>query len=135
LGKAEASSKIDLEHIDFMKKHLRSTHVAAPGIAALMAACLTGVPAMAQMDLGPKTERTYGIGLPRDHASQLFKDEDYPVFALKPGQEAYQDIDGARMKKDVIAQEVAAKTKLAAGGPNGRVSTIVASGEADIGLQ
>lgn len=34
-----------------------------------------------------------------------------------------------------IAQEVAAKTKLAAGGPNGRVSTIVASGEADIGLQ
>jgi len=34
-----------------------------------------------------------------------------------------------------IAQEVAAKTKLAAGGPNGRVSTLVASGEADIGLQ
>ena len=34
-----------------------------------------------------------------------------------------------------IASEVAAKTKLAAGGPNGRVSTIVASGEADIGLQ
>ena len=34
-----------------------------------------------------------------------------------------------------IAQEVAAKTKLAAGGPNGRVSTIVANGEADIGLQ
>jgi molybdate transport system substrate-binding protein len=34
-----------------------------------------------------------------------------------------------------IAQEVAAKTKLAAGGPNGRVSTIVASGDADIGLQ
>jgi len=34
-----------------------------------------------------------------------------------------------------IAQEVGAKTKLATGGPNGRVSTIVASGEADIGLQ
>ena len=34
-----------------------------------------------------------------------------------------------------IAQEVAAKTKLAAGGPNGRVSTIVANGDADIGLQ
>jgi len=34
-----------------------------------------------------------------------------------------------------IAQEVAAKTRLAAGGPNGRVSTIVANGEADIGLQ
>jgi len=34
-----------------------------------------------------------------------------------------------------IAQEVGAKTQLATGGPNGRVSTIVASGEADIGLQ
>lgn len=34
-----------------------------------------------------------------------------------------------------IASEVAAKTKLAAGGPNGRVSTLVANGEAEIGLQ
>ena len=34
-----------------------------------------------------------------------------------------------------IAREVAAKTKLPAGGPNGRVSTIVENGEADIGLQ
>jgi hypothetical protein len=59
--------------------------------------------AMAQMDRGPKTEKTYGIGLPRDHASQLFSDTDFPVFPLKPGQEAYKDIDGARMKQDVIA--------------------------------
>ena len=58
---------------------------------------------MAQMDHGPKTEKTFGIGLPRDHASQLFADKDYPIFPLKPGQEAYKDIDGARMKKDVIA--------------------------------
>ncbi len=34
-----------------------------------------------------------------------------------------------------IASEVAAKTKLAAGGPNGRVSVLVSSGEAEIGLQ
>ena len=34
-----------------------------------------------------------------------------------------------------IATEVAAKTKLAAGGPNGRVSVLVSSGEAEIGLQ
>ena len=34
-----------------------------------------------------------------------------------------------------IANEVAAKTKLAAGGPNGRVSVLVSSGEAEIGLQ
>jgi len=31
-----------------------------------------------------------------------------------------------------VAQEVAAKTKLAAGGPNGRVSTLIVSGEAEI---
>jgi molybdate transport system substrate-binding protein len=34
-----------------------------------------------------------------------------------------------------IATEVAAKTKLAPGGPDGRVSTLVASGEAEIGMQ
>lgn len=34
-----------------------------------------------------------------------------------------------------IATEVAAKTKLAAGGPNGRVSTLIANGEAEIGFQ
>ena len=66
-------------------------------------AWLSIAPASAQMDRGPQVEKTYGIGLPRDHASQLFRDEDYPVFGLKAGQEAYRDIDGARMKKDVIA--------------------------------
>ena len=60
-------------------------------------------PAKAQMDHGPKTDKSYRIGLPRDHASQLFPDKDYPVFPLKPGQETYKDIEGARMKKDVIA--------------------------------
>jgi len=34
-----------------------------------------------------------------------------------------------------IAAEVTPKVKLAAGGPNGRVSVLVSSGEADIGLQ
>ena len=34
-----------------------------------------------------------------------------------------------------IASEVAAKTKLAAGGPSGRVSVLVSSGEAEIGMQ
>ena len=34
-----------------------------------------------------------------------------------------------------IAQEVAAKTKLAAGGPNGRVSTLIINGEAEIAFQ
>ena len=70
---------------------------------AVTISILVSSAAMAQMDHGPKTEKTFGIGLPRDHASQLFSDKDYPVFPLKPGQEAYRDIDGARMKKDVIA--------------------------------
>jgi len=34
-----------------------------------------------------------------------------------------------------IADQIAAKAKLAAGGPNGRVSVLVSSGEAEIGLQ
>ncbi len=34
-----------------------------------------------------------------------------------------------------IAAQVTPKVKLAAGGPNGRVSALVASGEAEIGLQ
>jgi molybdate transport system substrate-binding protein len=34
-----------------------------------------------------------------------------------------------------IATEIAAKTKYAAGGPNGRVSVLVANGEVEIGLQ
>jgi molybdate transport system substrate-binding protein len=34
-----------------------------------------------------------------------------------------------------IAEQMAAKSKLSAGGPNGRVSVLVASGQAEIGLQ
>lgn len=86
-----------------MKERSLPGHVTGARIVALMTAFLISTPAVAQMDIGPKTEKSYGIGLPRDHASQLFKDADYPVYALKPGQEAYKDIDGARMKKDVIA--------------------------------
>jgi Peptidase family M28 len=86
-----------------MKNHLPLGRFATATIALLFTALLTGTAAVAQMDRGPTTEKTYGIGLPRDHATQLFRDEDYPVFALKPGQEVYKNIDGARMKKDIIA--------------------------------
>src|ERR1700704_2227062 len=88
---------------DRMKKRSIWLQVVEVGTAALLTATLVTTVAMAQMDKGPNTERTYGIGLPRDRASQLFSDADYPVFPLKPGQEAYKDIDAARMKKDVIA--------------------------------
>jgi peptidase M28-like protein len=85
-----------------MKKRSRSTRAVVASIA-LVTSVMVGGAAVGQMDQGPKTEKTYGIGLPRDHTSQLFADKDYPVFPLKPGQEAYKDIDGGRMKKDVIA--------------------------------
>src|SRR4030095_5232404 len=85
-----------------MKKRSISRQGIAASIALMTAVLITSV-AVAQMDRGPKTDKIYGIGLPRDHASQLFSDRDYPVFPLKPGQEVYKDIDGTRMKKDVIA--------------------------------
>src|SRR5947209_19144669 len=78
-------------------------------IAALMIGVLAGSAAKAQMDHGPKTEKIYGIGLPRDHASQLCSDKDYPVFPPEAGEEAYKDIDGARIKKDVIALSQSAR--------------------------
>src|SRR6266498_3431802 len=88
------------------KDPMKNRWISRQGVGASIAALMTGIlaisVAMAQMDHGSKTEKIYGIGLPRDHASQLFSDKDYPVFPLKPGQEAYKDIDGARMKKDVI---------------------------------
>src|SRR5262245_15549482 len=57
--------------------------------------------ALAQMEDGPKTEKTYGVGLPRDHKALLFKDSEYPDFPLKLHQLRYWDISGERMKKDV----------------------------------
>ncbi len=41
----------------------------------------------------------------------------------------------AAFQKLGIAEQVAPKIRLAAGGPNGRVSTLVATGEAEIGMQ
>jgi molybdate transport system substrate-binding protein len=41
----------------------------------------------------------------------------------------------AMIEKFGIATQMAPKTKLAAGGPTGRVSTLVANGEAEIGMQ
>jgi hypothetical protein len=67
---------------------MRKRSISSPAVVANIA-LMTGVlitnAAVAQMDQGPKTEKTFGIGLPRDHASQLFADKDYPVFPLKPG--------------------------------------------------
>ena len=71
-------------------------------LAALgMALASPGV-SNAQMDLGPKVEKTYGEGLPRDRDQLIFADDQYPVWPLTPEQKAYASIDGARMKQQVI---------------------------------
>jgi hypothetical protein len=54
---------------------------------------------LAQMRPGAKVEKTYGTGLPRDMDRLLIPDSEYPVFPLKPGQEAYADVDGYRIKE------------------------------------
>ena len=56
----------------------------------------------AQMDLGPKVEKTFGEGLPRDRGQLIFDDDQYPVWPLTPEQKQYASIDGARMKRQVI---------------------------------
>jgi hypothetical protein len=56
----------------------------------------------AQVEVGPKVEKTYGRGLPRDRDSLIFTDDQYPVWPLTAAQKAYASIDGARMKKTVV---------------------------------
>lgn len=69
--------------------------------AALVIAAV-GSPHAQQGDLGPKVEKTYGDGLPRDRDRIVFRDDQYPVWPLTPEQQAYAPIDGARMKQHVV---------------------------------
>lgn len=75
-------------------------HIITIAIAACTAAAWTTMPA-AQMRPGARVEKTYGVGLPRDMERLLIPDSEYPVFPLKPGQEAYGDVDGYRIKEDI----------------------------------
>jgi Peptidase family M28 len=56
----------------------------------------------AQTELGPKVEKTYGEGLPRDSKALIFTDAQYPVWPLTAEQKQYASIDGARMKQHVV---------------------------------
>ena len=68
---------------------------------ALLALAFTSAPRLiAQMRPGAKVEKTYGVGLPRDMDRLLIPDAEYPVYPLKPGQEAYADVDGYRIKEN-----------------------------------
>ena len=75
-------------------------------LLAAVAACgvvgAAAVTSYAQMDLGPKVEKTYGQGLPRDRDKLIFADDQYPVWPLTPEQKAYAPINGARMKQHVV---------------------------------
>jgi hypothetical protein len=66
-----------------------------------MASLLAASGSMAQMRPGAKVEKTYGLGLPRDMDKLIPPDSDYPVYPLKPGQEAYADVDGYRIKEEL----------------------------------
>ncbi|MGZ6317291.1 MAG: M28 family peptidase [Anaerolineales bacterium] len=67
-------------------------------IAALL---LATTASMAQMRQGARVEKTYGLGLPRDMDKLLIDDHEYPDYPLKPGQEAYKDVDGYRIKESI----------------------------------
>jgi hypothetical protein len=71
-------------------------------VVALLVLAIASAPRLvAQMRPGAKVEKTYGIGLPRDMDRLLIPDADYPVYPLKPGQEAYADVDGYRIKETI----------------------------------
>jgi hypothetical protein len=67
--------------------------------AAIATVLFFATASIAQMTPGAKVEKTYGLGLPRDMDKLLPQDSDYPVFPLKPGQQAYKDVDGYRIKE------------------------------------
>ena len=71
-------------------------------LLAAVAALSTPAASTAQMDLGPRVDKTYGAGLPRDRDLLIFDDDQYPVWPLTPEQQQYASIDGARMKGHVI---------------------------------
>src|ERR1700676_3428128 len=67
--------------------------------AWLTALLLPATASVAQMRPGAKVEKTYGLGLPRDMDKLIIDDSEYPDYPLKPGQEAYEDVDGYRIKQ------------------------------------
>ena len=69
------------------------------GAIAALFACAASNALAQDVRRGAKVERTYGLGLPRDMDKLVPEDGDYPVFPLLPGQEAYKDVDGYRIKE------------------------------------
>jgi hypothetical protein len=80
------------------------------GRSSALIAFFLATTSIAQMRPGAKVEKTYGLGLPRDMDKLLIDDSEYPVYPLKPGQEAYKDVDGYRIK-DLIKKFTAISLK------------------------
>ena len=80
----------------------RSVILRCAAIIGVYLVVIASVTPQAQMDLGPKVEKTYGQGLPRDRDTLIFADDQYPVWPLTPPQQAYAPINGARMKQHVV---------------------------------
>jgi len=80
----------------------RSLAPAAMALASAAVAFTASGTVGAQTDPGPRVEKTFGDGLPRDWNRVVFSDEHYPVWPLTPAQQQYATIDGARMKQHVV---------------------------------
>jgi len=80
----------------------KRNNFACAALAACGVVLIVAATTFAQMENGPKTEKTYGRGLPRDHEALVFNDDQYPVWPLTAEQKAYAPINGARMKQHVI---------------------------------
>jgi hypothetical protein len=78
------------------------TYIIASLAAAGVALAAGAISHAQQKELGPKVEKTYGDGLPRDSAKLIFADDQYPSWPLTPEQKPYASIDGARMKRHVV---------------------------------
>ena len=71
-------------------------------VAAAAIVATIGAVGAQKGEVGPKVEKTYGDGLPRDRDRIVFRDDQYPFWPLTPEQQAYASINGARMKQHVV---------------------------------
>ena len=81
-----------------MKEETHNPFRVVTMVAILTSMLFSCTASMAQMRPGAKVEKKYGLGLPRDMDKLLIDDHEYPDYPLKPGQEAYKDVDGYRIK-------------------------------------
>jgi hypothetical protein len=81
---------------------MRTLRIHLCTVAAIGMALMAPAAAWAQADAGPKVEKTYGEGLPRDRDRLIFADDQYPVWPLTASQAQYSSIDGLRMKRHVV---------------------------------